>query len=854
MAVSSTTLGSISYTGDGTTTVFAVPYVFSLAADLQVVTTVLSTGVITPLTLGTDYTVSGGGGISEPTTGSVTMLVAPASTHTITIKRNIVNTQGAEFVPNTAFPSLTNMYALDKLTLEVQDLKEELSRSIIAAVGAGIANIEMGKPVANWLIGWDTTAEIMTSINPASISAALPITSNGMVICTDYTTNPQSLTTRTLTAGAGITVTNGTGVSGNPTVAVNLTAGTGIGISGASISSSLSSGLADSLTMGGNSAAGSLVLKNSASSHSITLKAGSLTADKSFTLPIADGTSGQVIETDGSGNLSFVDQAAGTSYSAGTGLTLSGTTFSNNLTSSTLSANTVYIGTTSARQSIVFLVGASHTVSLTANATLGNNRSIILPDADGTMALLTTALPLTGGLMTGLISEAQGTDIVSATTTSIGASAGNFVRITGTNTITSLDSSTAGVRIIVEFTGALLLTYNATSLILPGAANITTAAGDTATFVSLGSSNWICVSYQRASGVPISSSSVSLTSGVNGILPGTNGGSGINNGTKTLTYLKNISFTAADDTGTYTLPTGTNTLVGTGVTTLSSLAITESQVTNLTTDLAAKLPLAGGTLTGLVKGAQSSNIASATTTDLSTATGNYVSITGTTTITGLGTVTAGTIMNVEFAGALLLTYSGTALILPTAANITTVAGDTATFISLGSGNWRCTSYTRASGAPLVTGSGVLVQRVGSSTSTAATGTTLYSINTTAPSNTAGDQYMSQAITPLSSTNKLVIDVIVQGSAAAGTAYLVCHLLQDSGTSALAVASAFMDTSTGTRSLTFRYIMSAGTTSATTFKVRAGSTGSGLTFTFNGVSGGQEWGVLTSSIMITEYTQ
>jgi len=40
---------------------------------------------------------------------------------------------------------------------------------------------------------------------------------------------------------------------------------------------------------------------------------------------------------------------------------------------------------------------------------------------------------------------------------------------------------------------------------------------------------------------------------------------------KTLTALKSISFTAADDTGVYTLPTGTKTLVATDVTTLSSL-------------------------------------------------------------------------------------------------------------------------------------------------------------------------------------------------------------------------------------------------------------------------------------------
>lgn len=101
--------------------------------------------------------------------------------------------------------------------------------------------------------------------------------------------------------------------------------------------------------------------------------------------------------------------------------------------------------------------------------------------------------------------------------------------------------------------------------------------------------------------------------------------------------------------------------------------------------------------------AKGADIASATTTDIGAATGNYVDVTGTTTITGLGTVQAGTRRIVQFDGALTLTHNGTSLILPTSANITTAAGDVATFVSLGSGNWVCTGYLRASGVALVGG-------------------------------------------------------------------------------------------------------------------------------------------------------
>ena len=140
----------------------------------------------------------------------------------------------------------------------------------------------------------------------------------------------------------------------------------------------------------------------------------------------------------------------------------------------------------------------------------------------------------------------------------------------------------------------------------------------------------------------------------------------------------------------------------------SSVSITGGSVTGIT-DLAIA---DGGTGAGTAVAAQDAlsvkgaDIASATTTDLSTATGDFVDITGTTTITGLGTAAAGVERTVRFTGALTLTHNATSLILPTGANITTAAGDTAVFRSLGSGNWRNILYQRASGAALTSSGGV----------------------------------------------------------------------------------------------------------------------------------------------------
>lgn len=105
-----------------------------------------------------------------------------------------------------------------------------------------------------------------------------------------------------------------------------------------------------------------------------------------------------------------------------------------------------------------------------------------------------------GGSSSGLGSA---TDIASAGTTNIGALGAAYARITGTTTITAFDTVTAGTSVWVRFAASLTLTHNATTLILPGGASITTAAGDMALMVSEGSGNWRCFQYNKASGLPV---------------------------------------------------------------------------------------------------------------------------------------------------------------------------------------------------------------------------------------------------------------------------------------------------------------------------------------------------------------
>lgn len=97
----------------------------------------------------------------------------------------------------------------------------------------------------------------------------------------------------------------------------------------------------------------------------------------------------------------------------------------------------------------------------------------------------------------------KGSDIASATAPALGGTEGLFHDITGTATITGFDSAREGLLKIVKFEGAATLTHNATSLILPGGANITTADGDVAIFISEGSGNWRCLNYMPVGQSPI---------------------------------------------------------------------------------------------------------------------------------------------------------------------------------------------------------------------------------------------------------------------------------------------------------------------------------------------------------------
>jgi len=276
------------------------------------------------------------------------------------------------------------------------------------------------------------------------------------------------------------------------------------------------------------------------------------------------------------------------------------------------------------------------------------------------------------------IQWSKGADVASAGALTLGTD-GNIFDITGTTTITSIATLAIGTVVVLQFDAALTFTHHATNLILPGGANITTAAGDHAVMAEYAAGDWRCIAYTKADGTTVVASAPANhasdhTDGTDDIQSATSGQKGLATATQ-ITKLDGIA---------------------------ASATANPNAIDNVVEDTTPQL---GGPLDSnsqQIRWSKGSDVASAGALTLGTD-GNYFDITGTTTITSIGTLAVGTLVKLHFDGILTLTHHATDLVLPTAANITTAAGDEAEFVEYATGDWRCTVYTRADGSALVAG-------------------------------------------------------------------------------------------------------------------------------------------------------
>ena len=153
-----------------------------------------------------------------------------------------------------------------------------------------------------------------------------------------------------------------------------------------------------------------------------------------------------------------------------------------------------------------------------------------------------------------------------------------------------------------------------------------------------------------------------------------------------------------------------------------------------------------------------------------------------------------------------------------------------------------------------TGRSKIVAISSTETSAVATGTTTIPSDDTIPQNTEGDEYLTLSHVPKDTAHKLRVDISLYISHSAALPMITFALFKDSDSDALAVSASRPTTATHPVTITFNFVMTAGTLASTTFKVRAGAQVAGTT-TLNGFSGSRQYGgKAVSSIRITEYIE
>jgi len=148
----------VAYATDGIQTTYAYPFKISLSTDLEV----YKDGAVV-----TNYTVTG---VGADTGGNIVFLAPPAA-GVLFIRRVTPQTQTTDYVSNDAFTAASHEDALDKLTREVQDIKEELSRRVAfdTWISSTFRDLKHPTPVALKLIGWNSVPDALTLYDPSIV-------------------------------------------------------------------------------------------------------------------------------------------------------------------------------------------------------------------------------------------------------------------------------------------------------------------------------------------------------------------------------------------------------------------------------------------------------------------------------------------------------------------------------------------------------------------------------------------------------------------------------------------------------------------------------------------------------------
>ena len=163
MTISSTTVKN-SYSGNGTLDTFNYTFKVFADADLQVIIRD-ATATETVKTLTTHYTVTGAGSASGGTivftSGNI-----PTATETVVIRRASPQTQAIDYIANDPFPAESHEEGLDRSMMAIQQLQEEVNRSIKLSRTNTMNTTEFAigsTDRAGKIFGFDSNGELVVS-------------------------------------------------------------------------------------------------------------------------------------------------------------------------------------------------------------------------------------------------------------------------------------------------------------------------------------------------------------------------------------------------------------------------------------------------------------------------------------------------------------------------------------------------------------------------------------------------------------------------------------------------------------------------------------------------------------------
>ena len=419
----------------------------------------------------------------------------------------------------------------------------------------------------------------------------------------------------------------------------------------------------------------------------------------------------------------------------------------------------------------------------------------------------------------------EGAALTSASTLTLGTD-GNFFHITGSTGITTL-SGTQPI-VYLAFDSTPTLTYSG-SLILLGGVSYTAVANDVLTFINDGSGVWREIARNYAF-----KSSYGYTTDQPGLL-------------------ENIGFTAAVAASalTFTLTAKDGTSLSTtnyGRIAFRNATLTTGQYTAISVTSALTVTISSGSTLGTINATIARIYLGA------------IDNGGTVELCAWNPLTTTGLVGFSESAVQTTTAEGGAGAADSAGVVySTTARSSKAFRILGyieiqeatAGTWSTSPTVLQIMGPGVRRTGDTVQIRRTQTGETSGGTTVVPYDDTPPTSSEGTQFLSQAIVPTSTVNRLLLASLLNLSSTSADNRLVMWFIQDAAGNALAASTTIEAASDVFSQASLFHEMAAGTTSSTTITARAGQAGA-ATIAVNGISAARKYGGnLSSFLEITE---